>query len=154
VDKNTTFTVDVSFMNLLNNANYPTSYEANDNIASDNGVDIFRWWVDEASGKVCLRFYEAVYTDNGSISNTSVAFEGTLDASGRDNNGDLHFGVDGTSSSLKVRQDYELAKTAGVPYFSTDASSYLVDYTVTLKLKQDMKLSDSAPLLPIFTARP
>ena len=145
VDKNTTFTVDVSFMNLLNNANYPTSYEANDNIASDNGVNIFRWWVDEASGKVCLRFYEAVYTDNGSISNTSVAFEGTLDASGRDNNGELHFGVDGKSSSLKVRQDYKLAKTAGVPYFSTDASSYLVDYTVTLELKQDMKLSsDSA----------
>ncbi|MBR4069407.1 MAG: Cna B-type domain-containing protein, partial [Clostridia bacterium] len=144
VGPDTVFTVDVSFLNLLGSANYPTSYDGKDNIASDGDKKIFRWWVDEASGKICLRFYENVYTDEGAVSNTKVAFEGTLDTSGRDDDGQLHFGVDGVTTSLIAKQSYGLTKTAGVPYFSTDASSYLVDYTVTLTLDQNMKLSADA----------
>ena len=146
IGPDTTFTTDISFLNLLGSANYPTSYDDKDNIASDGGVNIFRWWVDESTGKICLRFYENMYTGEGDVSNTKVAFEGTLDASGHDVNGQLHFGVDGETVSLIARQDYTLAKAVGVPYYSTDASSYLVDYTVTLTLDQNMKLSASTDM--------
>ena len=100
VDENTVFTVDISFLNLLGSANYPTSYESDDNIASYDGMEIFRWWVDESTGKICLRFYENVYTGEGDVSNTKVAFEGTLDASGHDADGQLHFGVDGETITV------------------------------------------------------
>ncbi|MBE5814406.1 MAG: Cna B-type domain-containing protein [Clostridiales bacterium] len=144
VDENTVFTVDISFLNLLGSANYPTSYESDDNIASYDGMEIFRWWVDEATGTIRLRFYKDVYNFEGDVSNTKVSFEGTLDASGHDADGQLHFGVDGETVSLTAKQSYVLTKTAGVPYFSTDASSYLVDYTVDLTLGQNMKLAAGA----------
>lgn len=42
IDKDTIFTVDIKPLNLLSGANYPKSENAGNNIASDNGVDIFR----------------------------------------------------------------------------------------------------------------
>ena len=143
VGPETVFTADISFLNLLENSNYPTSYDSKDNIASDNNVDIFRWWVDEETNKICLRFFESIFIGEGGISNTSVAFEGTLNVNDHDEDGQLHFGVDGETVSLIARQQYELKKEAGIPYYSVDQSSYLVDYTVTLTLDQNMKLDSS-----------
>ena len=80
------------------------------------------------------------------MSNTAVAFDGTLHVENKTDNGKINFVVNGTNIPLQMRAGYELTKAAGVPYFSTDASSYLVDYTVTLTLDQDVQLSGSAEL--------
>ncbi|MBP3656138.1 MAG: Cna B-type domain-containing protein [Clostridia bacterium] len=141
ISPDTIFTVDIGSLHLMNDANYPTSYDDEDNIASDAGVNIFRWWVDEEAGQICLRYYENVYSDDGNVSNTKVAFDGSLDTSSHNDDGQLRFEVNGETETLIVRQEYELNKEAGIPYYSTDASSYLVDYTVTLTLDQNMSLS-------------
>lgn len=146
IDEKTTFTVDISPLNILEGANYPTSPDAENNIASDNGVKVFRWWVDETSGKVCLRFFKEILEQEGSVSNTAVAFDGTLHVENKTDAGKINFVVNGENIPLQMRAGYELTKAAGVPYFSTDASSYLVDYTVTLTLDQDVQLSGSADL--------
>lgn len=130
----------------MGNTNYPTSFDSPDNTATDplTSMKVFRWWVDETNGKLCLRFTRDLLEKEGSVSNTKVAFEGRLDAGGRDDNGGLHFGVDNETVSLLAKQDYTVTKAAGVPYFDLDAGSYLVDYTVTLTLGQIMSLDTAA----------
>ena len=144
IDEKTTFTVDISPLNILEGANYLTAPDDEDNIASDNGVKVFRWWVDETRGKVCLRFFKEILEQEGSVSNTAVAFDGTLHVENKTDDGKINFVVNGENIPLQMRAGYELTKAAGVPSFSTDTSSYLVDYTVTLTLDQHVKLSSSA----------
>lgn len=102
--------------------------------------------MDETTGKICLRFFEKVLTGNGQLSNTTVAFDGTLGVQDKPDDGRIEFEIDNSTISLLMQAGYELEKVAGVPYYSTGASSYLVDYTVTLKLDQDVQLSGSKDL--------
>lgn len=103
IDQETTFTVDISPLNILEGANYPTSPDAENNIASDNGVKVFRWWVDETKGKVCLRFFEGILKQDGSVSNTAVAFDGTLHVENKTDNGKINFVVNGENIPLQMR---------------------------------------------------
>ncbi|MBE5802354.1 MAG: Cna B-type domain-containing protein [Clostridiales bacterium] len=143
IDANTVFTCDIGFLPLLQDTKYPTSYDSPDNQAIDDttGIEVFRWWVDEAGKQICLSFSQEIMEDNGTISGAKLSFEGHLNTDGKDDNGELNFGVNEDSVSLVARQGYALNKAAGTPYFSTDAGTYLVDYTVTLSLEQNMSLS-------------
>ncbi len=141
VDADTVFTCDISFLPHLVNTNFPTSYDSEDNIASDGDVNVFRWWIDQSTNQICLRFFENVYTGHGSVSNTKVAFDGKLNISGKDEDGILNFGVDKNTISLLTKQGYAVSKKAGIPYYSAQEGAYLVKYTVTLTLDQNMKLS-------------
>ncbi|MBE5794674.1 MAG: Cna B-type domain-containing protein, partial [Clostridiales bacterium] len=145
IDADTIFMCGINFLPFVENSNYPVSFDSpyNQAIDTNTGLTIFRWWVDEQLSEIHLRFTDEILSREGEISGAKIAFEGYLVTGGKNDNGELRFGVDGQTISLKAKQEYDLVKSVGTPYYSVDASSYLVDYTVTLQLDQAMKLSET-----------
>ncbi|MBP3650082.1 MAG: Cna B-type domain-containing protein [Clostridia bacterium] len=141
IDEKTIFTCNIDFLHLLANSKYPTSPNSPDNIAMSGSTKIFRWWVE--NNQICLQFFDDILTGSGKVSNTSLGFEGELVLSGKNDDGNLNFGVDGEITTLIAKQEYGLTKEAGIPYYDAKTGSYLVDYTVKLTLENNMKLDSS-----------
>ena len=144
----TDFTIPLDFVGHIT-GNYPAEIEPDDfdNVAYSNNNPLFRWWIDKDSDMIRIRFDEEWIenaNNNTVVENVTLSFTGTLNVTDKGDDGKIVFNVADTSFPLQMKTGYTLNKTAGVPYYSIDASSYVTDYTVTLTLDQTMKLSDNA----------
>jgi len=142
------FTIPLDFTGHID-GNYPAEInpEDFDNVALVDNEPLFRWWIDETNDVIRIRFDQNWIDKAGSntvMENVSLGFDGTLNVVDKGSDGRVVFNAAGEAFPLQMKTGYELAKSASVPYYSTDASSYLVDYSVTLTLDQNMKLSATA----------
>ena len=139
-------TVGMDFIDYIDGA-YPTElYPDNfDNVAEYQGKPMFRWWIED--GKIRIRFddeWVAAANHNTVLETAELGLSGVLNVQNKLEDGKLTFQAAGVYFPLQMKAGYAISKTAGVPYYSTDAASYLADYTVTLTLDQDVKLSSGA----------
>ncbi|MBQ6949884.1 MAG: Cna B-type domain-containing protein, partial [Clostridia bacterium] len=144
------FTIPLDFTGHIE-GKYPTKINPDDfdNVAYVNEEELFRWWIDESSDVIRIRFDEEWIENAGSntvVENVTLGFDGTLGVADKGADGKIVFNAAGYSFPLQMKTGYTLNKTAGVPYYSTDASSYVTDYTVTLTLDQNMMLSGSGDM--------
>ncbi|MBR2054721.1 MAG: Cna B-type domain-containing protein, partial [Clostridia bacterium] len=144
------FTVPLDFTGHIE-GNYPTQINPDDfdNVAYVGGEPLFRWWIDEDSGVIRVRFDENWIKNAGNntvVENVKLGFDGTLNVADKGNDGKVVFNAAGSSFPLQMKTGYTLNKTAGVPYYSIDSSSYVTDYTVTLTLDQNMMLSGTGDM--------
>ena len=146
------FTVPIDFVDKIAGS-YPINFAGDsssdkpvDNLAVDPDTNkpMFRWWIED--NLIKIRFVDEwvkAASDNTVLNQCNISFDGKLAVQNKPENGKIVFGAAGKSFPLQLKTGYVLAKTVGTPYYSTDASSYLVDYTVTLTLDQNMKLSST-----------
>ena len=144
------FTIPLDFADKIQ-GNYPTEIDPDDfdNVAYVNGEKLFRWWIDEGSDVVRIRFDEEWINNAGSntvVENVKLSFDGTLNVADKGDDGKVVFNAAGKAFPLQMKTGYTLKKQAGVPYYSAEAASYVTDYTVTLELDQNMMLSGNADL--------
>ena len=149
-DPQADFTIPLDFTGHID-GNYPTRIDPEDfdNVALVGGKALFRWWIDEGSNVVRIRFDQDWINAAGNntvVDNVTLGFDGTLNVLDKGDDGKVVFNAAGASFPLQMKTGYTLDKTAGVPYYSTDASGYVSDYTVTLTLDQNMLLSGSGDL--------
>ncbi len=145
---NTDFTIPLDFIGHIT-GNYPAEIEPDDfdNVAVSNDKPLFRWWIDKDSDVIRIRFDEEWIekADNNTVvENVTLSFAGTLNVTDKGDDGKIEFNAAGETFPLQMKAGYTLNKTAGVPYYSTDAGSYLADYNVVLTLDQNMSISDAA----------
>ena len=66
------------------------------------------------------------------VGKVHLGFDGTLNVAEKGDTGKIEFGAAGETFSLQLKTGYTLRKTAGIPYYSTDAKAYVTNYTFTL----------------------
>ena len=108
IDDTTIFTSEINFLGLMTGNSYPTSAEDARLAQTANGNPIFRWWVDEERGLVCLTFVEEALQLDGTIDDGKLSFSGNLDLSGAGDDGNLNFTVDNETVLCQAKQGYAL----------------------------------------------
>ena len=144
------FTIPLDFADKILGT-YPTEIDPDDfdNVAYVNKEKLFRWWIDNDKDVIRIRFDEEWIAKAGNTTKMEMvmlSFDGKLNVAHKGDDGKVVFHAAGQDFPLQMKTGYILDKAAGIPYYSTEASSYVTDYTVTLELDQNMMLSGKADL--------
>lgn len=139
IDENTEFTIPFSDFSYLQLQNVPTSKEEA-RTATNGGLDVFKWWVDQETGTIRLTFTKEALESNQTIGSMYVELDGLLDLSQAQDKDVLDFSAAGNNFELPLANEYNLSKSATL-VFNRDAQQYEAQYTVKVNLTRNQDLS-------------